>query len=147
MSANITARLSFVKDLLSVQIAPILLALLSGSFLMYKSIGVILLTLLAFLFSFYYLFKPARNQGKVNIFVIVYYWLSTVVGVVYLLDPIWIESFKLAVTGIGLLVSLIPYLLQLSRINIGSSDKDILIKGAYKEFSWFWICFLILLQF
>jgi hypothetical protein len=136
-----------MKALFSFQLIPLVLALLSESFLSYTSIGVILLTLLAFSFSFYFLFKLARNQGPVHVYAIVYYWLSTVVGVVYLLDPMWIENFKLAVAGVGLLVSLTPYLLRLSLINRSSSDKEISIKGAYKEFTWFCICFLILLQF
>jgi hypothetical protein len=142
MSAN-AVNLSNIRDLFSLQIVPLLLTVLSGRFFTYTSIGVILLTLLAFSFSIYFLIKFIKKQYNIGIYAMIYYWLTTGAGIVCLLDPLWLESFKVNLMAVGLIVLLAKLLLQLKFFETIPFLKPIKDESAYKEFIWFHFGFLI----
>jgi hypothetical protein len=142
MSAN-AVNLSNIRDLFSLQIVPLLLTVLSGRFFTYTSIGVILLALLAFSFSIYFLIKFIKKQYNIGIYAMIYYWLTTGAGIVYLLNPLWLEIFKVNLMAVGLIVLLAKLLLQLKFFETIPSLKPIKDESAYKEFIWFHFGFLI----
>jgi hypothetical protein len=144
MSAN-AVNLSNIRDLFSLQIVPLLLAVLSGRFFTYTSIGVILLLLLAFSFSIYFLIKFIKKQYNIGIYAMIYYWLTTGAGIVCLLDPLWLESFKEILAGVGLVVLLTKFLFQTEYFQSIPVLQSVANESAYKEFSWFYLGFLILL--
>ncbi|MFN6378974.1 MAG: hypothetical protein ACK4WD_06850 [Flavobacteriales bacterium] len=143
MSAN-AVNLSNIRDLFSLQIVPLLLTVLLGRFLTYTSIGVILLTLLAFSFSVYFLIKFLKKQNSIGIYEMSYYWLTTGAGIVYLLNPTWMESFKEILAAVSLILLLTKFLFQAKYFQSVPVLQSFANESAYKEFSWFYIGFLIL---
>lgn len=132
-----------MKALLSFQLVPIALALISEKVSNYSSIVIILLTACAFVLSGYFLVKLSNQTYTIGLFSILFYWLTTGAGIVYLLNPLWLESFKVNLMAVGLIVLLAKLLLQLKYFETIPFLKPIKDESAYKEFIWFHFGFLI----